>query len=219
MVAPKLPAATNVRAQALAAATRLFAAQGVDGTAIQEIADAVGVTKPAVLHHFPSKEPLRDARARVDARALAGARCRASSPPPPRARSASTPSSARSDASSATTPTARASSLRETLDRPVEMREHPAAARCAPWLGVIAALHPRRRRSDGRHARRRRPEAYVVHMSICVVGTSPTGITSQALARARQRSASPRGRDALRSRASLRDAQARRAHPALHAQE
>src|SRR5579871_5365539 len=51
----------DVRATTVAAAMRLFAAHGFDGTALQDIADAVGVTKPAVLHHFPSKEHVRQA--------------------------------------------------------------------------------------------------------------------------------------------------------------
>src|SRR5690242_9865756 len=51
----------DVRAQVVAAATRLFAAHGVDATSVQDIADLVGVTKQAVLHHFPSKEHLRQA--------------------------------------------------------------------------------------------------------------------------------------------------------------
>src|SRR6201984_3500650 len=50
-----------VREAILGAATRLFAAHGFDGTALQDIADAVGVSKPAVLHHFPSKEHVRQA--------------------------------------------------------------------------------------------------------------------------------------------------------------
>src|SRR5947199_374412 len=45
----------------VASTTRLFASQGFDGTSLQEIADEVGVSKPAVLHHFPSKEDLRRA--------------------------------------------------------------------------------------------------------------------------------------------------------------
>jgi AcrR family transcriptional regulator len=59
------PAEADMPAQIVAEATRLFAAQGFDGTALQQIADAVGVTKPAVLHHFPSKEHVR--RAVLDA--------------------------------------------------------------------------------------------------------------------------------------------------------
>lgn len=51
----------EVRAAVVRAATRLFAERGFDGTALQDIADAVGVSKPAVLHHFPSKELVRDA--------------------------------------------------------------------------------------------------------------------------------------------------------------
>src|SRR5579862_9725607 len=58
MVAPRA-AEPDVRAAVIKAATRLFAAHGFDGTAVQDVADAVGVTKPAVLHHFASKEHLR----------------------------------------------------------------------------------------------------------------------------------------------------------------
>jgi AcrR family transcriptional regulator len=54
-------AAGGARAQVLAAATRLFAARGFEGTTIQAIADELGVTKTAVLHHFPSKDRLRTA--------------------------------------------------------------------------------------------------------------------------------------------------------------
>lgn len=51
----------EVRAAVVREATRLFAVRGFDGTALQDIADAVGVSKPAVLHYFPSKELVRDA--------------------------------------------------------------------------------------------------------------------------------------------------------------
>lgn len=42
-------------------ATRLFSERGFDGTTLQDIAEAVAVTKPAVLHHFPSKEHVQQA--------------------------------------------------------------------------------------------------------------------------------------------------------------
>jgi len=51
----------NVRESVVLVATRLFAASGFDGTSLQDIADGVGVTKPAVLHYFPSKEHVRAA--------------------------------------------------------------------------------------------------------------------------------------------------------------
>src|ERR1700733_491052 len=54
-------AENDVRGATVTAAMRLFAAHGFDGTALQDIADAVGVSKPAVLHHFPSKEHARQA--------------------------------------------------------------------------------------------------------------------------------------------------------------
>jgi AcrR family transcriptional regulator len=40
------------------AAVELFAAHGVGGTSLQMIADAVGVTKAAVYHHFKTKEEI-----------------------------------------------------------------------------------------------------------------------------------------------------------------
>lgn len=51
----------EVRDQILREATRLFAAQGFDGTSVQELADAVGIKKPSLLYHFASKEELRQA--------------------------------------------------------------------------------------------------------------------------------------------------------------
>lgn len=56
-----LKAAPDARQRILTEATRLFAAAGFDGTSLKDVADAVGVSKPAVLHHFGSKEDLRTA--------------------------------------------------------------------------------------------------------------------------------------------------------------
>lgn len=53
------PQQLDVREQILEQATRLFAARGFEGTSLQHIADAVGIRKPSVLHHFPSKDELR----------------------------------------------------------------------------------------------------------------------------------------------------------------
>jgi AcrR family transcriptional regulator len=49
----------EVRDQILEAATRCFAKRGFDGTSVQEIAEAVGIRKPSLLYHFPSKNILR----------------------------------------------------------------------------------------------------------------------------------------------------------------
>ena len=50
----------DVKEQITKAAIHLFGARGVDATSLQTIADEVGITKQAVLYHFPSKEALHD---------------------------------------------------------------------------------------------------------------------------------------------------------------
>jgi AcrR family transcriptional regulator len=49
-------AGTRERIQA--AARELFALKGVQGTSLQEIADKLGITKPALYYHFGSREEL-----------------------------------------------------------------------------------------------------------------------------------------------------------------
>lgn len=55
------PHVDDVRSSALKAATALFAEQGVSGTSLQSVADAVGVSKPTLVYHFGGKDGLRRA--------------------------------------------------------------------------------------------------------------------------------------------------------------
>lgn len=53
--------ASNKRDVVLAAAVRSFAARGLDGTGMRDIARAAGLTEGTLYHYFPSKDALIDA--------------------------------------------------------------------------------------------------------------------------------------------------------------
>jgi AcrR family transcriptional regulator len=150
-----------MRSQVLAAATRLFASRGFEGTSIQSIADECGVSKPAVLHHFPSKEDLRRAVLEVILDHWRDVL--------PRLLLAATASQDRFDAVFgelfrffAADPDRARLVVREVMDRPAEVKKLLRGP-VRPWLAAVAAYIDSGR-EHGRHWSDIDAEAYVVHI-------------------------------------------------------
>ena len=184
MVARSAPRAApradpDVRSRILAEATHLIAARGFDGIAVQDVADAVGVTKQAVLHHFNSKEQMREA--------VLGAILAHWRDTLPQLLLAGTASEDRFDAVFgellrffAADPNRARVVLREALDRPVEMKKLLRGA-VRPWLQAVAS-YVDRGRANGRHFADVDAEAYVLHVLQLVLAASASAtVTSVVL--------------------------------------
>ncbi|WP_394847796.1 TetR/AcrR family transcriptional regulator [Pendulispora brunnea] len=171
----RVDAEDDVRSRVLAAATRLFANRGFDGTSVQLIADEVGVTKPAVLHHFSSKEELR--------RAVVGNMLDHWQKTLPNLLLAATAGDDRFERVIGellrffTADPDRARLVaREMLDRPAEIRTLLKSA-VRPWLAAVSG-YIERGKNSGETSTSVDAEAYVIHILLLVIGAS----ASQAVA-------------------------------------
>jgi AcrR family transcriptional regulator len=161
----------EMRAKILSEATRLFAEKGVDGTSIQEISDAVGVKKPSLLYHFPSKEALHSS-------VLEDLLSRWNESVPRLLKAA-----AREDRFDAildetlsffaTDPDRARLLLREALDRPDEMRAL-LRLHASTWLGLVSDSI-KKAQADGAMRAEVDAEAYVVQVIHLLVGCFAVG--------------------------------------------
>ena len=159
---------SDVKGRLLRVATRLFADRGYAGTSIQAIAEEVGITKPSLLYHFPSKQILREAvlenlLTRWEARL-------------PRVLAVATAGLDRFDAVFGEAaaffredPNRARLILREAVDRPVETRER-LGGRIGPWVRLLTDAI-RVGQSGGRVRAEVDPEAWLIEVVLLVIGT------------------------------------------------
>jgi AcrR family transcriptional regulator len=159
---------TDVRSQLLRVATRRFARQGFDSTSLQEIAEEVGIKKPSLLHHFPSKNDLLLAvldnlfehwtsRLPVLLEAVTSGRGRFE------AITSELLQFFREDADRARL------LVRELMDRPDAMKQRLAQT-LTPWVTLIAD-YMRKSQDAGQVHSDVDPEAYIVHIVTLAVSS------------------------------------------------
>ena len=157
----------DVVQRVLDVATQFFAANGYDGTSLKSIADEVGIRKPSLLYHFPSKDELR--------LAVLGRVFTRWSEVLPRILQAATSGEARFEGLVsevirffAEDPNRARLLLREMLDRPELLREQMSQY-VAPWIAIITD-YIRRGQAEGTIRAEVDPHAYVLHVIQIVVG-------------------------------------------------
>ncbi len=167
----------DVRSQILTTATRLFARRGFDGTSLSAIADEVGIRKPSLLYHFPSKEALR--------KGVIEALVQHWNEVVPRVLSTVTRGEDRFDALTRelvrffeVDPDRARLVVRELMDRPEDMRARLGEA-FRPWLALLADSIERGK-SEGIVQREVDAEAYVLHVVTLIL----SGIAARPVLRA-----------------------------------
>jgi len=164
----------DVKSAILEEATRQFAARGFEGVRVADLAAAVGMRGPSLLHHFKTKEALRAA---VLASLLDHWKDEL-----PRVLAAAQSSADRFDGLLRAflgffeaNPDRARLLLREVLDRPMVIREL-LAAEIGPWTRILADIL-RAGQADGRIRPDLVPEAWVLQVittGVGVIATHPT---------------------------------------------
>lgn len=162
---------SDVSSQILAKATHLFAVRGFDATSVQAVAESVGIRKPSLLYHYPTKDELR--------RAVLENLLAHWNEVLPRLLMAATSGPQQFDAVFRETISFFSEDrdrarllLREALDRPAEMRalirDH-----VRPWATIICD-YIRKGQAAGRVRADVDPEAYLVHAINLVISSIAT---------------------------------------------
>ncbi len=155
------------------AATRQMAARGAEATSLQSIADEVGIRKPSILYHFPTKDALRVS-------VLEELLTRWSEVLPRLFMATTRDGVARFDAVMgelvgffAEDPDRARLLMREQMDRPAELREY-LVEHVRPWMDVVADYITKGQKS-GQIRGDVDPQAYVlniVHATIAIMATA-----------------------------------------------
>lgn len=161
----------DVAQRILDQATRLFARHGFVGASLRDIARAVGIRKPSLLYHFPSKDELR--------RGVLDQMLSHWNEAVPRILRAATAGPEQFDAIAAETltffsedPDRARLLLRELLDRPEEIAPL-VALRVQPWAKIVCD-YIRKGQEQGRVHPDVDPEAYVaqvINLVLCGFAT------------------------------------------------
>jgi len=168
----------DIKEQITRVAIHLFGERGMDATSLQTIADEVGITKQAVLYHFPSKEALHDHIVNVlldhwerELPGLLSAKMSGEDRFSSILRAAIAFFVEDVDRARVT--------IREILDRPDELRRQ-MRDRLSPWTLLIGE-YIRMGQSSGVIRKDVQPESYVTQIMMMAIGTVVMGDVVSAL--------------------------------------